>query len=93
MPSAAWRPQGRGRRGRRGADVVFLRSVEGVTPFTPSRSPAPLHPAAELPQGGGRPRGEVGGGQGRGRAPSSRSRSGSDGGWGWGMRIGGAGNG
>ena len=44
----------------------FLESVGGVTPFTPSRSPCPLYPADELPQGRGRPPGEVGGGQGGG---------------------------
>ena len=35
-------------------------------PFSPSRSPGPLHPAAELLQSGGRPPGEVGGGLGGG---------------------------
>ena len=46
-----------------GAGEDFLKSVEGVTPFTPSRSRGPLQPAAKLPQDAGRPPGEVGGGQ------------------------------
>ena len=47
-----------------GADV--LEGVHHVHPFSPSRSPGPLHQAAELLQGGGRPPGEVGGGLGGG---------------------------
>ena len=50
--------------GGRGADL--LGGVHHVHPFSPSRSPGPLHPAAELPQGRGRPPGEVGGGLGVG---------------------------
>ena len=73
-----------------GADL--LKSVHHVHPFSTSRSPDPLHAAAELPGGGGRPPGEVGGGLGGGRATSSRSWSGGGGGWGWIMRTGGAGN-
>ena len=49
-----------------GAGEDFLEGVDHVHPLTPSRSPGPLHPAAELPQGGGRPPGEVGGVQGGG---------------------------
>ena len=47
-----------------GVAVDLLEGVLHVHPFWPSRSPGPLHPAAELPQGGSRPPGEVGGGQG-----------------------------
>ena len=43
----------------RGCVLVLVR-------FSPSRSPGPLHPAAELLQRGGRPPGEVGGGLGGG---------------------------
>ena len=75
-----------------GAGEDFLQRVEGVTPFTPLRFPGPLHPAAEIPQGGGRPPGELREDQGGGRGPRSRSWSGGDGGWEWRMRIGGAGN-
>ena len=50
--------------GAAGADL--LKGVHHVHPFAPSRSPGPLHPAAELLQGGGRPPGEVGGGLGGG---------------------------
>ena len=49
-----------------GAAVDLLEGVHHVHPFSPSRSPGPLHPAAELPQGGGRPTDEVGGGLGGG---------------------------
>ena len=47
-----------------GAGEDFLEGVKHVHPRTPSCSPGPLHPAAELPQGGGRPPGEAGRGQG-----------------------------
>ena len=51
-----------------GAGENFLESLEGVAPFTPSRSPGLLHPAAELPQAGadhqGRWRGGGSGGEG-----------------------------
>ena len=50
--------------GSAGADL--LEGVHHVHPFSPSRSPGSLHPAAELPQGGGRPPGELGGGLGGG---------------------------
>ena len=50
--------------GAAGADLP--EGVHHVPPFSPSRSPGPLHPAAELLQGGGRPPGEVGGGLGGG---------------------------
>ena len=45
-----------------GAGAHLLEGVHYVHPFSPFRSPGPLHPAAELPQGGGRPPGKVGGG-------------------------------
>ena len=47
-----------------GAGADLLESVHHVHPFSPSRSPGPLHPAAELLQGGGRPPGKVGRGLG-----------------------------
>ena len=47
-----------------GAGADPLEGMQHVHPFPPSRSRGPLHPAAELPQGGGRPSGEVGGGLG-----------------------------
>ena len=50
----------------RGAGAHLLEGVHHVHPFSPSRSPGPLHPAAELLQSGGRPPGEVGGGLGGG---------------------------
>ena len=50
--------------GAAGADL--LESVHHVHPFPPSRSPGPIHPAAELPQSGGRPPSEVGRGPGGG---------------------------
>ena len=65
----------------------FLESVEAVAPLTPSCSPSPPNPAAELLQGGGRPAGELGGGYGGGRALSFRSWSGGGGGRGWGMAV------
>ena len=49
-----------------GAGADLLEGVHHVHPFSPSRSPGPLHPAAELLQSGGRPPGEVGGGLGGG---------------------------
>ena len=56
-----------------GAGADLLEGVHHVHPFSPSRSPGPLHTAAELLQGGGRPPGEVGrglGGEGlRARGP------------------------
>ena len=48
------------------AGAHLLKGVHHVHPFSPSRSPGPLHPAAELLQSGGRPPGEVGGGPGGG---------------------------
>ena len=39
-----------------------LVGMHRVHPIVPSRSPGPLHPAAELLQSGDRPPGEVGGG-------------------------------
>ena len=45
-----------------GAGAHLLEGVHQVHPFSPSRSPGPLHPAAELLQRGGRRPGEVGGG-------------------------------
>ena len=47
-----------------GAGADLLEGVHHVHPISPSRSPGPLHPAAELLQSGGRPPGEVGGGLG-----------------------------
>ena len=49
-----------------GAGAHFLEGMHHVHPIVPSRSPGPLHPAAELLQSGGRPPGEVGGGLGGG---------------------------
>ena len=49
-----------------GAGAHLLEGVHHVHPFSPSHSPGPLHPAAELLQSGGRPPGEVGGGLGGG---------------------------
>ena len=49
-----------------GAGAHLLEVMHHVHPIVPSRSPRPLHPAAELPQSGGRPPGEVGGGLGGG---------------------------
>ena len=48
--------------GGTGADL--LEGVHHVHSFSPSRSPGKLHPAADLPQGRGRPPSEVGGGLG-----------------------------
>ena len=59
-----------------GACADLLEGVHHVHPFSPSRSPGPLHPAAELLQSVGRQPGGVGGGLGGGRGPSSRSWSG-----------------
>ena len=47
-----------------GADL--LAGVQHMHPLSPSRSPNPPQPAAELPQGGGIPPDEAGGGQGGG---------------------------
>ena len=63
MPSAAWRPRKRSSWGWQGAGADLLEVVDRVHPLTTFRSPGPLHPAAELPQGVGRLPGEVGGGQ------------------------------
>ena len=54
-----------------GAAADLLEGVHHVHLFSPSRSPGPLHPAADLPQGGDRPPGEWGRGLGGGglRAP------------------------
>ena len=49
-----------------GARADLLEGVHHVHPFLPSRSPGPLHPAAEHLQSGGRPPGEMGGGLGGG---------------------------
>ena len=49
-----------------GAGADLLEGVHHVQPFSPSRSPGPLHPPAELPQGRGRKPGEVDGGLGAG---------------------------
>ena len=40
----------------------FLEGVELFLPLTSACSPGPPHPVAKLPQGGGGPAGEVGGG-------------------------------
>ena len=45
-----------------GAGADLRKRVHDVYPFSPSHSPGPFHPAAEPPQGRGRPPGEVGGG-------------------------------
>ena len=50
----------------RGAGADLLEGVHHVHPISPSCSPGPLHPAAELLQSGGRPPGKVGGGLGVG---------------------------
>ena len=47
-----------------GAGAHLLEGMHHVHPILPSRSPGPLHPAAELLQSRGRPQGEVGGGLG-----------------------------
>ena len=49
-----------------GAGTHLLEGMHHVHFIVPSRSPGPLHPAAELLQSGGRPPGEVGGGLGGG---------------------------
>ena len=49
-----------------GAGAHLLEGVHHVHPFSPFRSPGPLHPAAGLLQSGGRPPAEVGGGLGGG---------------------------
>ena len=49
-----------------GAGAHLLEGMHHVHPILPSRSPGPLHPAAELLQSRGRPPGEVGGGLGGG---------------------------
>ena len=49
-----------------GAGAHLLKVVHHVHPFSPGRSPGPLHPTAELLQSGGRPPGKVGGGLGGG---------------------------
>ena len=58
-----------------GAGAHLLEGMHHVHPFVPSRSPGPLHPAAELLQSGGRPQGEVcrglGGGGVRARDPGA----------------------
>ena len=46
------------------AAADLLEGVHHLHPFSPSRSPGQLHPAAELLQSRGRPPGEVGGGLG-----------------------------
>ena len=51
---------------KRGEGEGFIEGVEAVAPLSPACSPCPTHPAAELPQGGGEPPGEVGGGVGGG---------------------------
>ena len=62
----------------RGAGAHLLEGMHYVHPIVPSRSPGPLHPAAELLQSGGRPPGEVGGGLGGGgvRARGPRAAGG-----------------
>ena len=65
--------------GGAGADLL-----EGSHPFSPSRPPDPLHPVAEFPQGGGRKRGEVGGGLGGGEGSELEVQVGVvDMGWRW----------
>ena len=48
------------------AGAHLLEGMHHVHPIMPSRSPGPLHPAAEVLQSGGRPPGELGGGLGGG---------------------------
>ena len=62
-----------------GAGVYLLEGMHHVHPILPSRSPSPLHPAAELLQSRGRPPGEVGGGLGR-RGVLARGPGGAGGG-------------
>ena len=61
-----------------GAGAHRLEGMHHVHPIVPSRSPGPLHPAAELLQSGGRPSGEVGGalggGEVRARGPGAAGR-------------------
>ena len=55
-----------------GAGAHLLEGVHHVHPFVLSRSPGPLHPAAELLQSGGRPPGGgLGGGGVRARGPGA----------------------
>ena len=73
-----------------GADAHLLEFVHHVHPFSPFRSPGPLHPAAKLLQSGGRPPGEVGGGFGGGgvRAQGPAAAGGDvDLRWWWGWRC------
>ena len=72
MTLASWWPPGRPRWACGGAGADLLEGVHHVHPFSPSRSPGPLHPAAEFRQGRGRPPVEVGGSLGGGGS-SSRS--------------------
>ena len=69
-----------------GAGEEFLAGVEVVAPPSPACSPCPPYPAAELPQGGGTPPGEVRGG-GRGRPLSLGSWNGGGVGLGWGTSF------
>ena len=62
-----------------GAGAHLLEGMHHVHPIVPSRSPGPLHPAAELLQSGGRPPGEVRGGLGGGGSvPGVLERRGED---------------
>ena len=74
-----------------GASAHLLEGVHHVQPFSPFRSPGPLHPAEELLQSGGRPLGEVSGGPGGGGGggPCSGSWSGGGRRWTCGIRGGG----
>ena len=65
-----------------GAGAHLLEDVHHVHPFLPSRSPGPLHPAAELLQSRGRPPGEVGGGPGGGGGLRARGPGAAGGGHG-----------
>ena len=77
----------------RGAGADLLEGVHYVHPSSPSCSPGPLHPAAELPQSGDGPPGEVGGGLGGGgfRAQGPGAAVAGAGGEGWVRAAGGTG--
>ena len=55
-----------------GAGAHLLEGMHHLHPFVPSRSPGPLHPAAELLLSGGKPPGEMGGGLGGGGVRTRR---------------------
>ena len=70
-----------------GAGANLLDNVHHVHPFLHSRSPDPLQPAGELPQGGSRPPGEVGGGLGDGGLQARGPGAAVTGAWGGGCGL------